>query len=534
MPFSACRFSLVAIFLLLAERCVNAQSFTDFLVVGGGTSGCIMAARLCSAFPNLHVTLLERGLPRSPQSNFLVSAPRNLFNSWSDRSITEFFESLPDAGLQGRTTPTLTGITLGGSSAINGMQWTVPMSGSVEEWGIRGLSTETAAPYYRRAYDTVGFGPPQAPLQYADDYVTAALSAGFSSSDDPISQPARSVWQNRLALDANFRRNDACSAYVSPALSSSCARNLAVVQGVTATKIVMSDLSGGGKVAVAVDTISSSDRSTVHRYWARREVLITSGPYGSPKLLQLSGIGSASTLAAAGVVQTLNLPVGERSVTRASAGVESTYTGVPDEPANNVEAVNSAQQREIWDSGNGGLLGTPVTAANGRAGEDGYFTVGFIPFFPGRPELRTGCYHNTNSTGFVRIRDSNPFSTPLLNNNLLSDSEDVQRLVRCLNAAAEIHRKFPASFQMTFRSPAGGVATADYVKRTANTGAHIVGGCPVGDVLTDELRVKGVESLRVVDASSIRTMPKSAGPAASVYMLAEYMADRIIEDHSGR
>ncbi|KAI0558281.1 Glucose-methanol-choline oxidoreductase [Gracilaria domingensis] len=524
-------YSTLLVFLLPSTL---ADNFTDFLIVGGGTSGCVLAARLCTAFPGLHVTLLERGLPRSPNSEFLVAAPRKLYQTWSDRSITEFFESLPDEGLGGRVTPTLTGTTLGGSSAINGMQWTVPTEGSVEEWGISGLDTATAASYYRRAYDAIGFAPPQSPLQYAGDYVSAGLGVGFLPSDNPISQPATSVWQNRLAIDQNFRRNDACTAYVSPVQSGACSQNLMVVQAETADTIIMQDDNGNGKRAVAVETISSVDRVTRNRYWARQEVISSAGPYGSPTLLQRSGIGSGTTLAAAGVTQKVDLPVGEGSVTRASAGVSSTFTGVPDEPVNDQEAVESAEQRAIWEAGNGGLLGTPVTAANGRTGDDGYFTVTLVPFFPGEPELRTGCYHNTNQRGFIRIADANAFSTPLLKNNLLSDEGDVQRLVRCLQKAAEIHQNFPARFGMRLTAPENGVVDEEYVRQNANTGAHIVGGCAVGDVLTGELKVKGVNGLRVVDASAIPQMPRSAGPAASVYMLAEFMSDRIIAEFGER
>eukprot|EP00737_Agarophyton_chilense_P000840 gb/GEZJ01000934.1/.p1 GENE.gb/GEZJ01000934.1/~~gb/GEZJ01000934.1/.p1 ORF type:complete len:378 (-),score=26.11 gb/GEZJ01000934.1/:660-1793(-) len=340
-----------------------ADIYTDFLIVGGGTSGCVLAARLCTAFPNLHVTLLERGLPRSAQSEFLVDAPRNLYQTWSDRSITEFFESLPDEGIGGRVTPTLTGNTLGGSSSINGMQWTVPTTSSIQQWAISGLDSATAAFYFRRAYETVGFAPPQSPLQYADDYVSAALNVGFQPSSDPISQPPTSVWQNRLAITQNFRRNDACTAYVESVKNGKCSQNLSIVQGETASNIIMEDVSGGGKRAIAVDTISTADRISKNRFRARKEIISSAGPYGSPTLLQRSGIGSASTLSSAGIVQLVSLPVGERSLTRASVGVSSTYTGVPDEPANNAQAVASAEERSKWEAGRGGLLGTPVTAA---------------------------------------------------------------------------------------------------------------------------------------------------------------------------
>eukprot|EP00178_Gracilaria_changii_P023780 TRINITY_DN71866_c0_g1_i1.p1 TRINITY_DN71866_c0_g1~~TRINITY_DN71866_c0_g1_i1.p1 ORF type:complete len:544 (-),score=74.31 TRINITY_DN71866_c0_g1_i1:308-1939(-) len=531
--------SLPALILAVVVA-VHAQQTTDFLIVGGGTSGCVLASKLCSAFPNQQITIIERGLPRSPSSDFLVHAPRNLFSVLSDRTVAELIPSLPDIGLNSRSVDAVTGSTLGGSTAINGMQWTVPLPGTVEQWGVPNLTTTLADAYFRSVYQKVGFGPPQNPLQYADDYVQAGINAGFDLSEDPFQQPLRSIWQTRLSITDNFRRNDACSAYLLPLLQSSCAQNVNLIQGLTASKVVFQRSSNSttptqpaSLKAVAVDTIPSVTSSqSPQRIFATKEILITAGPYNSPKLLQLSGIGVKSVLEAAGVPQELELPVGEATICRASGTIPSTYTGVPDEPANNQTLVNSLEARQQWEAGLGGILGTPVSAANGIAGTDAYFGSSIVPFVPGPPEVRSACYHNTETTGYLRIRDANPFSSPLVKYNLLSSEQDVQRLTNCLRDMANLHRQFPPQFGMSFMYPPDGVVTEGFVRSVAQWGAHFVGGCPVGDVLTGEFKVKGVSDLRVIDASSIRTMPVSAGPMASVYMLSELMGDRLIEQYS--
>ncbi|CAN8072182.1 unnamed protein product [Agarophyton chilense] len=497
----------------------------DYVIVGAGTSGCVLASRLCFAFPDRNILLLERGVPRSKETDFLVRAPRMLFNLWSDRSATEAFDSEPDEGLQGRSTTVLTGNTMGGSSSINGMQWTVPLPGTVETWGIDGLNTESADPFYRKAYEKVEYSLPARPLQYAQEYIDAGTRAGFEANNDPFQQPLHSVWQNFMNINSEFRRNDACSAYLEPVRDTSCAENLRIMEAQTASKIIFSRVRRDERlVAVAVETIDSVNRSVVTRHAARRQIILAAGPYGSAHLLQLSGVGPKETLDAAGIKQVLDLPVGEQCVGRAAAGISSTYTGVPDEEVNNMTLVNSPEQREIWESGLGGVLGTPVTASNGRAGEDGYLNSGFVPFFPGAPQLRTNCFHNTNNTATVRIRDANAFSPPRVKLNLLRDIEDVQRLQRCLKRIVNLHNSFPPEFNMTLTQPANGVVDEEYIRSTANTGAHFVGCCGVGKVLDGNLRVKGTLGLRVVDASSLKTMPRSSGPAASVLMLAEYMA----------
>lgn len=523
---------VVAVLLSKGEASSGSDSdaqFSDFVVVGAGTAGCALAAKLCSALPNHHITLLERGAPRSDESEFLVEAPRNLFPLWSDRNVTQAYPSEPDEGIQNRSTTVLAGTTAGGSSAINGMQWTVPLPGSVEQWRINGLTTRSASSFYQRAYQTVEFDEPKFPLQYADDYIRAAVRAGFPQSTNPFVQPDRAVWQNRLAIDGTFRRSDSCSAYLKPVMNSVCARNLQLVLSQTASRILFerSEEDGGRLKAVGVQTLDTFSPNITRSFYARRNVVLSAGPYESAHLLQLSGVGPKSVLDAANISQILELPVGQTCVSRASASVASRYTGVRDEPANNMTLVNSQAERDRFETGRGGILATPVSAANGRVGGDGYFGAGFVPFFPGPREFRTQCFHNGRTLASVTTVSDDPFDTPKVKLNLLANDNEVGQLVSCLQQVLDIHRALPPEFNATVTEPVGGVVTEAYVRETANTGAHFVGCCAVDDVVDGDLNVLRVDGLKVVDASVIREMPKSAGPAASVYMIAEFMAERM-------
>lgn len=119
----------------------------DYVIVGGGTAGCVLAARLCAALPRATVTLLERGAPRNGAEEALVGQMRQAGETWMDPRLTEAFASAPIEGLQGRELEILTGATLGGSSAINAGQWTTPGLEEVAGWGFPGAMHTC---YFRR------------------------------------------------------------------------------------------------------------------------------------------------------------------------------------------------------------------------------------------------------------------------------------------------------------------------------------------------------------------------------------------------
>lgn len=501
-------------------RARASSQFADFVIVGAGTAGCALAGRLCESLPNATILLFERGQPREKQSEFIVRSPNNALRAWNDPQIVETYESEPGQGLLGRRSVIITGKTLGGSSSVNGMQWTVPIEGTVDRWGISGLTSRTWMKYLQRAYRTVSFGQPAESLQQinTDDYIQAARRAGFQEEGDQFSEEiTNGVWLNRLAIDDNARRVDSCTAYVSSVIGSKCRRNLQIVQSETVTRVLLNEESPPR--AVGVEFIKSGGRKQEAKtVFAKKEVLVAAGPFESPKLLQLSGIGPKKVLWKAGVPLRVDLPVGTGSQGRVGIAVTADSASAPPEPSKNETLLNSSEQRMKWKRGEGGLLGVAQSAVNGRMRRKAYYTAALGVSNSGtRLRVQSICFLNTNSFGYVRIRDSNPFSKPHVHLNVLSKTSDVRNGVSCMRGLRRIHGGFEKSFKLTEVFPGDTDITEELVRKNSSFAFHFVGACSVGKTVNEFLKVKGVEGLRVIDSSVLKIMPVSAGPLSKAY-----------------
>lgn len=526
------------VFLQLPK--VSRASTSDFIIVGGGTSGCVLAARLCVAFPDASISVLERGKPLNESARFVKDAMRNVIDAWVDPQISESFLSLPNDGLSGRRVLLTTGAVLGGSSSSNAVQFVVPLEGYVRSLGIAGLSPMRAKRLYRRVYRKVGFRPqpPLVKLRYADDYLEAGRNAGFEIEDDPFRNNARlAMWNTRSSIDGGGRRVDSCAAYLNENVRDRCSANLRVVQGVTVIRVLFSR-TGLSVRATGVEYVSSDDKQLQDRkvMLARKEVLLSAGPYGSPKLLQLSGIGPREVLDRVGLKTVRNLPVGVSTQSRAASGHFSAYTGVPLEPANNSTVLNSTDARQQWENGLGGVYGSSPFPMNGVVKDICYLTnvLAFGGLLEGldEPLLASFCLGNPTSRGYICLNDSNPFSSPLVQLDLLGNREDLLRIQRCLRLVQKVHRSFPPQFKLTDLSQTS--ADEEEIRNTALTPFHYVGGCAVGSVVRSDLRVRGVYGLRIVDASVLRHIPTSAGPLSTTYVVAEHAAGDLIRRYRCR
>lgn len=548
---------LVALLVLLAAAAAAptaaaARRDADIVLVGGGTAGCALAARLCAALPSRRVVLLERGPPRNGTEEFLVRSPRQALAPWALPPLLEAFPTAAEPSLGGRRIRLMVGASLGGGSAVNIGQWTVPLDGTVGRWGVDGLDEAAARRHYRRAARQVGVAVPRRGLwqQYADDWLAAAERAGLPSvSEAGWPQPDRGAWVHRLTVDAAGRRRDACSAYVTPALGGACAHNLRVVQGVAVTKVLWDDdraaggaprrpAAGGRRRVTGVAYVMSTDRDAarprVRSLRARLAVISTAGAVGSPALLQRSGIGPPAVLRRAGVPPRVDLPVGEQFATRPLVGVTHSYAGGTARLAveNNGSVVASAAARRAWEAGRGGVLGVAAFAGLGRVpdGDGGYVSATFtVDPGPGDRRFRTYCMTNTASSGQLAVVDGSPFTPPTVITNLLGGgAAEVTTMLSCLRRVAAVGDAFAPRFAMRQTEPEPGRPLDEaYVRDLAGSSAHFVGGAPVGAVLDGRLRVRGFHNLYVVDSSAIPSIPPSAGTMASVYMLAEHMAGRL-------
>ncbi|OSX69855.1 hypothetical protein BU14_1063s0006 [Porphyra umbilicalis] len=534
----------------------------DYVIVGGGTAGCVLAARLCARLPAASVVLIERGRRRTAAQEDTGRAMSAVGDAWTDPALTEAWESEANPGLGGRPVTLLTGATLGGSSSINSGQWSVPRSPYASTWGVAGLDDATADRLYAVAEGVIApaVPPPAVKPLYADTYLAAAASAGLPVRDAPTNNTdgADGMWLNRLAADAGGRRRDACSAYLTPVLSpgGACASNLRLLQGTTVTRVTLSPRSDGGRhnsshscgggcdpfTATGVEVVPSAPAGAPaptagcrpHTITARVQVLLSAGPFGTPKLLQRSGIGPPAALAAAAIPVRVDLPVGAAALSRPVGVLLTGYRGVPLEPSANATARADAAAVAAWRAGAGGVVGTAITSALGRFERSRSLAgVSWAP--PGAtggvPAFVSACLSVPTALATMVVADASPTAPLRVAPNLLGgDPAEVAGIVACLSRLRSAAAALPPTFgAFDVLPPPATPVSADTVRGTASSGHHTVAGAPVGPVLTPALGVRGVARLRVVDASAIPSIPASSALMASVYMLAEFAAERLVE-----
>lgn len=525
---------------------VSAPPPPDLLIIGAGTSGCVLASRLCLALPNTTLLLLERAPPRTPSQNLFVRQPRNTVPSWTSPATSEIFPSLPDPALFNRSSTIVTGNTLGGSSAINALQWAVPPAHSIRRWNLRGLTPSVARRLYRNAFAHLRFSPQHPRLRSAleSPYLNAANRAGFATHFDPFhNDPAAlRVWPQAVAVSRAGRRRDSCSAYLTPRVRAQCP-NLTIKQGVTVTALLFKSHSASDTTSrldpppaprvYAVKYVASNDKLArrEHLVTVRNEVLLSAGPFGSPKLLLLSGVGPAQQLRRHQVPVVKDLAVGTRTQARGYNGVVSVYSGAPLDPTNNSSVVDSRHANSEWLSGSPSVLSSTGFMTLGTVKRSAYCMSASAL---GRheldiPAIYSFCVGNPTAHGWLRLRDRNPFSSPLVRLNLLAKRRDMRRMQTCMRRMLRLHNQLPHWMQAKVVSPPQSVSADDerFLRASTHHAYHFVGGCAVGKVVHGNLKVRGVEGLRVIDSSVLNRMPESAGPLASTYMIAEYAAERL-------
>lgn len=525
----------------------------DYVVVGAGSAGCVLANRL-SEDSSVSVALLEAG---GRDTNPWIHIPAGYYRNVMNPAVTWQFESGPEPHLGGRIVNWPRGRVLGGSSAINGLLYVRGQHQDYDVWrqlGNTGWSFRDVLPYFRKAEDQVrgeselhGVGGPlgvddvRMHNEVCEAFVKSCVAEGIPFTDDFNGPSQEGVGYYQLT-NRNGRRCSTAVGYLHPVKSR---RNLHVV-----TRAEAESLELDGRRVTGVRAKVAGKSQLVR---ARREVVLAAGAIGSPVLLERSGIGAAEVLAAAGIPIRHELPgVGENLQDHYQARLvyECTARGSLNEVWHSrwLQLTSGLEyifrRRGILTIG-AGVVG--VFAKSHPSLETPDIQFHFIPLsadgpgqglhpFPG--VIVSVCQLRPESRGAIHVKSANPSEPPAIVSNYLEAEIDRRVLLEALRMARRIVKHPPfADIAVREHVPGVGVSTdealMEFAKSKGTTIFHPVGTCKMGNdrlaVVDARLRVQGLEGLRVADGAIMPTLV-SGNTNAPIVMIAEKAADMMKED----
>jgi choline dehydrogenase len=511
----------------------------DYVIVGAGSAGCVLANRL-SEDPDVSVLLLEAGGPDTNELVHLPAAFSALYRTAQDWDHSTIYEPYADE----RRIYLPRGKVLGGSSSINAMIYIRGNPLDYEEWGP-GWTWEEMLPYFKRAEDNERgedeFHGAGGPLPVSEGRSRNELAQHFLDAAEAVGLPANpdfnGVEQDGVGWYQVTHRNGARAstavAYLHPVMSRP---NLTVETHVHALSILFE-----GERAVGVVGARLSEM-IVHR--AEREVIVCGGTYNSPQLLMLSGLGRPEELEQLQIeVVAESSEIGLNLQDHPSSGAVYAI----DEEISLFGALNEENLALFEGEGRGPLTSNLAEAGGFMRTRDGLDAPDVqFHFVPGRFETEGlvpgnghgfsigACVLKPKSRGFVALGSPDPTAKPLIVHNYLEHPDDVASIVAGVRTALEICATGRLG-ELVIETLIGPESRSDadietHCRKRMQTLYHPVGTCRMGDeptsVVDRELKVRGVEGLRVVDASVMPTVPRG-NTNAPVIALAERAADLI-------
>ena len=517
----------------------------DYIIVGGGSAGCVLAARL-SENPDIKILLLEAG---GSDRNFLFHWPAG-FAKMTKGIASWGWSTTPQKHLNGRVLRFTQAKVIGGGSTINAQLYNRGNRLDFDEWrqkGCEGWSYEDVLPYFKRAENfeggaddyhgvdgPLGVSYPRSSLPICDAFFKAAAKLGIPYNDD-MNGPSQDGVGYYQVTQKNARRSSTATAYLKPALPR---RNLTVKQNAQTRRVLIEK-----NRVVGVQMLDGKI------YRAEREVILTSGAIGSPKLLMQSGIGPADHLRDVGIEPVHHLSgVGENLQDHLDLFIISECTGdhTYDKYGKPHWAALAGLQYMFNRTG-------PVASAlfsqggfwyadeNARSADiQFHFGLG-SGIEAGVAKMKNGgatlnsAYMRPRSRGTVRLASSDPNVAPLIDPNYWSDPYDREMSLKGLRLAREIMNQSALKpYLMAERLPGPNkISDADliaYACQNAKTDHHPAGTCRMGHddmaVVTPDLKLRGLDGLRVCDASIMPNVTTGNTNAPTI-MIAEKAADLI-------
>lgn len=522
----------------------------DYVIVGAGTAGCVLANRLTSD-PRVRVMLLEAGgSDRHP----FVQAPVGFLKTFQDQQFNWCFSTAPGEGVDGRSIFFPRGKLLGGSSSINGHLYVRGQARDFDTWaqlGNRGWGYQDVLPYFKKAEDRAGGGDEYhgagGPQHVSDIHERHPICEAFIDGAESLGVPRNADYngarQEGVAYYQRTIRNgvrhSAASGYLHPIRRRP---NLEIVTHAHVERILFDGRRATG--------LTYRQHGRPKQVSAGREVILAAGAIGSPHILQVSGVGNPEHLRRIGVDVVCPLPsVGE--------GLQDHYA---------VRVVNSVTRpvtlnerargpRLLWEiakwysTGKGLLAFSPAhvgafVRSSGNLEEPDLqfvftpasYSVGVVGKLQKSPGMTIGVWQmRPHSAGHVRAITGDPFDPPEIQPNYLADPADQQAVVDGLKWCRKLlSSEALSAYRGSESLPGPNVVSNDdllaYARTHGATVYHAVSSCRMGvdreAVVDPELRVRGLEGLRVVDASVMPTMV-SANTNAATMMIAEKASDLI-------
>lgn len=516
----------------------------DYVIVGAGSAGCVLANRLTED-ANVKVLLLEAGCPDKKQEIQIPAAFNKLFRSECDWAYeTEALEHMNDRRMFWPR-----GKVLGGSSAINAMVYSRANRGDHDAWGIQGWRYDDILPYYKKSENNErganqyhGAG---GELNIADQrcvnplthlFVEAAQGAGLALNEDfnGASQEGVGIFQ---VTQKGGKRHSAAAAFLKPILSRP---NLTVKTGAHVTRLLFDHTS-----VVGVEFVQSDNTQQAR---ASREVILSGGSINSPQTLMLSGIGPADHLRALDIPVVADLPgVGQNLQDHLLIGIEYQCN----EPIGLHKADNFKNILNYLVFKKGPLTSN-VAEGGAFLKTDASFVAPnielvFAPVFYMDNGFKNPDLHGFSigvalqkpeSRGHIKLKSNDPFAAPAIQPNYLASERDLASCVEAVKLSREIlstkqFDRFRGKEWWPGEAAKNNDGIAEHIRQTAETIYHPVGTCKIGPrdgdpmaVVDSQLRVRGVERLRVVDASII-PLQITGHTHAPVLAIAEKAAELI-------